>query len=241
MDCIFEGGVSLINSSMEYTISEAAEIIGYAPHVLRFYEKEFNIDIPRKDSNHRYYTYKEIELMEYIKNLKDKGFGNKQINLIINSTETVLNNNGSNDSDIKDLTIHDANDHSKKRNNSREIVDIEEVTFQISEKISQNFFEKLSTYFAKENKDEDLKGEIMALKNEIHSKERDILVSENARLKMKVKEKTYENIKLKEELGRLKKIKKASSRKYLVLNNKKELNTLFYLFLLLTNLCYNIV
>lgn len=218
MNCIFEGGVSLINSSMEYTISEAAEIIGYAPHVLRFYEKEFNIDIPRKDSNHRYYTYKEIELMEYIKNLKDKGFGNKQINLIINSPETVLNNNGSNDSDIKDLTIHDANEHSKRRNDFREIVDIEEVTFQISEKISQNFFEKLSAYFAKENKDtseliESLKDEIIELKNEIHSKERDILVSENARLKMKVKEKTYENIKLKEELGRLKENQKGFFKK----------------------------
>lgn len=156
--------------------------------------------------------------MEYIKNLKDKGFGNKQINLIINSPETVLNNNGSNDSDIKDLTIHDANEHSKRRNDFREIVDIEEVTFQISEKISQNFFEKLSAYFAKENKDtseliESLKDEIIELKNEIHSKERDILVSENARLKMKVKEKTYENIKLKEELGRLKENQKGFFKK----------------------------
>lgn len=203
MNCIFEGGVILINSNMEYTISEAAEIIGYAPHVLRFYEKEFNINIPRKDSNHRYYTYKEIELMEYIKSLKDKGFGNKQINLIINSPEIIMNNNKVNNSGEGQLTIND-----NMRNETFDFLDVEKVTYEISEKISHNFLEKLSSHLAKENQDtsdliESLKDEIIELKNEIHSKERDILVSENARLKMKVKEKTYENIKLKEELGKL--------------------------------------
>lgn len=81
----------MLDHNIEYTISEASDITGYAPHVLRYYEKEFEIDIPRKDSNHRYYTYKEIELIQYIKGLKDKGFGNKQIKLIINSPETIMN------------------------------------------------------------------------------------------------------------------------------------------------------
>ena len=50
----------MLDINKEYTISEVAEIIGYAPHVLRYYEKEFEIDIPRNNSNHRYFTYKEI-------------------------------------------------------------------------------------------------------------------------------------------------------------------------------------
>ncbi len=81
--------------SEEYTISEAADITGYAPHVLRYYEKEFNIDVPRTESNHRYYTYKEIELIQYIKSLKEKGFSNKQINLIINSPQEILSSDES--------------------------------------------------------------------------------------------------------------------------------------------------
>ena len=50
-----------------YTITEAASLTGYEPHVLRYYEKEFNLNIPRNKANHRYYTYKEIEKLQYIK------------------------------------------------------------------------------------------------------------------------------------------------------------------------------
>ena len=41
------------------------------------------------------------------------------------------------------------------------------------------------------------------LRNELNSKERDILICENAKLKMKVKEKTFENIELKGKIKRI--------------------------------------
>jgi hypothetical protein len=40
------------------------------------------------------------------------------------------------------------------------------------------------------------------LRNEINSKERDVLICENAKLKMKVKEKSYEVAELKEKINR---------------------------------------
>ena len=80
----------MLDFTYEYSISEVSEITGFAPHVLRYYEKEFGIEVPRKDSNHRYYTYKEIELILYIRDLKDKGFANKQIKMIIDSPQTVF-------------------------------------------------------------------------------------------------------------------------------------------------------
>ena len=180
----------MLEYNAEYSISEAAEIIGYAPHVLRYYEKEFEIDIPRKDSNHRYYTYKEIELIQYIKDLKDKGFANKQIKMIINSPETILSQ--------EEMSMNII----KNRNNTMEPNDM---ALLISEAIEDKFFERLSQYLSDESKDTsnlitDLKEEIIALKNEINSKERDVLICENAKLKMKVKEKTYEIVKLKENL-----------------------------------------
>ena len=86
------GGFTMLDVNYEYSISEVSEITGYAPHVLRYYEKEFEINVPRNNSNHRYYTYNEIELLQYIKTLQEKGFGNKQIKLIINSPEIMMSN-----------------------------------------------------------------------------------------------------------------------------------------------------
>lgn len=184
----------MIDLSYEYSISEVAEITGFAPHVLRYYEKEFDIDVPRRDSNHRYYTYREIELIQYIKDLKDKGFGNKQIKMIINSPETVFNQVETNLALVKDDVS---------------MVDSREIASQISTIIEDRFFEKLSNYLEENHNNtsdlvEALKEEIIALRKEINSKEHDVLICENAKLRMKVKEKVYENVRLKEEIFRLK-------------------------------------
>jgi regulator of replication initiation timing len=47
---------------------------------------------------------------------------------------------------------------------------------------------------------QELKDEIISLKQEISSKERDVLICENAKLKMRLKEKTYEILELKDKL-----------------------------------------
>ncbi|MFY9285671.1 MAG: MerR family transcriptional regulator, partial [Tissierellaceae bacterium] len=156
----------MIDLSYEYSISEVAEITGFAPHVLRYYEKEFDIDVPRRDSNHRYYTYREIELIQYIKDLKDKGFGNKQIKMIINSPETVFNQEETNLALVKDDVS---------------MVDSREIASQISTIIEDRFFEKLSNYLEENHNNtsdlvEALKEEIIALRKEINSKEHDVLI-----------------------------------------------------------------
>ncbi|MDR7869976.1 MAG: MerR family transcriptional regulator [Tissierellaceae bacterium] len=184
----------MLDFTYEYSISEVSEITGFAPHVLRYYEKEFDIEVPRKDSNHRYYTYKEIELMLYIKDLKDKGFANKQIKMIINSPQAVFSNEET-DIDVMKTDTY--------------MIDPTEIAVQISSVVENRFFEKLTSYL-EENKNnttdlvETLKDEIIALRQEINSKEHDVLICENAKLRMKVKEKVYENVKLKDEIIRLK-------------------------------------
>lgn len=185
----------MMDYDVEYTISEVAEITGYASHVLRYYEKEFEIDVPRKDSNHRYYTYKEIELIQYIKMLQDKGFGNKQIKLIISSPELVLTN-----SEETSLEVVEDN---------KLTVDTDYIAREISNILEESFLEKISHYIDMGNKDSvniimELKEEIINLRSEINSKERDILICENARLKMKVMEVNHENMEIKNELERLK-------------------------------------
>lgn len=181
----------MLDNNVEYSISETSEITGYATHVLRYYEKEFDIEIPRKDSNHRYYTFREIELIQYIKSLQEQGFSNKQIKIIINSPQSILSPIEGNSLQIKegkDLNIN-----------------ISDMAMEISKSLEENFFEKLSVYmeekdFNNTNLIQELKDEIISLRHEMNSKERDILICENAKLKMKVKEKIYENIKLKDKI-----------------------------------------
>lgn len=68
-----------------YIISDAAKMIDVEPHVLRYWEEELAIEIPRNELGHRYYTDKEIRLFENIRDLKEKGFQLKAIKLIIST------------------------------------------------------------------------------------------------------------------------------------------------------------
>lgn len=182
----------MLDMNYEYTISEVSEITGYASHVIRYYEKEFEIEIPRNNSNHRYFTYKEIETLQYIKTLQDKGFSNKQIKLIIKSPEVLMNN--------QEEGLVETGDNS--------YIDTYEIAKEISATLEEEFFDKL--YFAinegAENNIrvvEELKEEVANLRKELNSKERDVLICENAKLKMRIKEKTYENIELQNKLTKI--------------------------------------
>lgn len=182
----------MLDIEKQYTISEVSELTNYPPHVLRYYEKEFELDIPRNDSNHRYYTYKEIELLDYIKTLQDKGFSNKQIKLIIKSPELVIDemDEAAVTSLITRQNLDVANISDEICTNIENII-INQIKPLISEKEESNV--KLI---------EELKEEIVNLRNDLNSKERDVLICENAKLKMRVKEKSYEVAELREKVKR---------------------------------------
>ncbi|MBP3701468.1 MAG: MerR family transcriptional regulator, partial [Lachnospiraceae bacterium] len=62
-----------------YLISEAARQTGVEAHVLRFWEEELQLEIPRNDQGHRYYTEEHIAVFEQIKTMKLQGFQLKAI------------------------------------------------------------------------------------------------------------------------------------------------------------------
>ncbi len=179
----------MLDINNEYSISEVSDITGYAAHVIRYYEKEFEIDIPRNNSNHRYFTYKEIEVLQYIKTLQEKGFSNKQIKLIIKSPEILIN----------------GQEEGLVRPGDASHFDTYEIAKEISATLEEEFFGKLH-YAINEGSEnntkviKELKDELVNLREELNSKQRDVLICENAKLKMKVKEKTYENVELKNKL-----------------------------------------
>ena len=181
----------MIDNEKEYTISEVAELTNYQAHVLRYYEKEFELNIPRNEANHRYYTYKEIESLNYIKSLQEKGFTNKQIKLILNSPEILVNEQQ--ETAITSMSTTNISDNNLKNINSfiKNLI-INEIKPAIIESNNEN--SKMIN---------DLRDEIVKLRKEINSQERDILVTENAKLRMKVKEKSYEVAQIREKVKRL--------------------------------------
>lgn len=64
---------------MRYTISDAAKMVKVESHVLRYWEDELSLEIPRNEMGHRYYTQKEIDIFCQIRALKDKGLPLKSI------------------------------------------------------------------------------------------------------------------------------------------------------------------
>ena len=77
-------------SETRYIISDAAKMIDVEPHVLRYWEEELEMDIPRNEMGHRYYTDREVRLFTQVRDLKDKGFQLKAIKMILSTVSEDL-------------------------------------------------------------------------------------------------------------------------------------------------------
>ena len=58
---------------VRYMISDAAKKINVEPHVLRYWEEELEVGIPRNEMGHRYYTEEDIARFRRVKELKEQG------------------------------------------------------------------------------------------------------------------------------------------------------------------------
>ena len=56
---------------VRYMISDAAALAGVETHVLRYWEEELDLTIPRNEMGHRYYTRENIQEFQKIKELKE--------------------------------------------------------------------------------------------------------------------------------------------------------------------------
>lgn len=192
-----------IDRSKRYSIADVSKITGYDKHVLRFYETEFGFEIPRTDSNRRYYTYKEIERFFYLKDLQSKGLTNKQIKLVFNSPEILISAN----KEVALTTAETAVSSLEASMYQPNVVD--ELCQKINESIQYNLHTQLANVKSEIiNRFDEMLNTDGVLNtdgeetNQIYRKEKDILICENARLRMKLKEKSYEVAELKEKIKR---------------------------------------
>ena len=68
---------------VRYLISDAANIVQVESHVLRYWEEELELTVPRNELGHRYYTQENIQEFLRIKELKERGYQLKAIRLIL--------------------------------------------------------------------------------------------------------------------------------------------------------------
>lgn len=171
---------------MRYTITQASDILNCKPYLLRFYEDEFELEIPRSSNNRRYYTTKEIDIFRYIEALKESGKKNKEIK------KTLLENKN------KVIIEHiEEKDILEEKEEDESICENEKDTISCLIKTINSLME-----------------EIEELKKGDTFKQRDEIIADNARLKMQLKEKSYEIAILKEKYNALKQSKKRNLFKF---------------------------
>lgn len=72
---------------VRYLISDASKKVDVETHVLRYWEEELGLSIPRNELGHRYYTEFHVRLFCQVKKLKDKGY---QLKAIKNALQQVM-------------------------------------------------------------------------------------------------------------------------------------------------------
>lgn len=73
-----------------YLISETAKLVQVEPHVLRYWEEELGLSIKRNEMGHRYYTDKDLEIFQKIKELKKEGLQLKTIKEKLHEKDGIL-------------------------------------------------------------------------------------------------------------------------------------------------------
>lgn len=84
---------------VHYLISDASKKVDVEAHVLRYWEEELELDIPRNEMGHRYYTDLHIRLFKQVKNLKEKGY---QLKAIKHALNQVLKKDGDAQAELSD-------------------------------------------------------------------------------------------------------------------------------------------
>lgn len=77
-------------SDKRYIISDASKMLDVESHVLRYWEEELEIKIPRNEMGHRYYTENHINLLRNVRDLKNQGYGLRTIRMMIGGNPKEL-------------------------------------------------------------------------------------------------------------------------------------------------------
>ncbi|MGN0266492.1 MAG: MerR family transcriptional regulator [Lachnospiraceae bacterium] len=74
-------------SGYHYQISEASRLLAVEAHVLRYWEEELGMVIPRNEMGHRYYTEEHLRIFSQIKDMKERGYQLRAIRAVLSGEE----------------------------------------------------------------------------------------------------------------------------------------------------------
>lgn len=70
-------------NNIRYIISDASKKVDVEPHVLRYWEEELGLSIPRNEMGHRYFRDEDIATLKAVKLLKEEGFQLRAIKMLL--------------------------------------------------------------------------------------------------------------------------------------------------------------
>lgn len=74
---------------VRYMISDAANMMQVESHVLRYWEEELELDVPRNEMGHRYYTEENMQQFRQIKKWKEEGYQLKAIKMMLHNENRI--------------------------------------------------------------------------------------------------------------------------------------------------------
>lgn len=79
-------GVRYVQEKDFLTIKDVAEMLNTEAYVLRYYEKELNLEIGRNSKGYRVYTLEDVDLFKKIQEMREKGLQLKAIESIVHDS-----------------------------------------------------------------------------------------------------------------------------------------------------------
>ena len=161
-----------------YLISDAARQVDAPAHVLRYWEDELGMEIPRNEMGHRYYTDLHVRLFRQVKELKERGY---QLKVIKTALARSLATGGQVmiPSDVLEEDVVEALKECAKKEESRmEKMDNKERTEMITKERAEQFRSLMVQMIGQaiEENNEKLSQDISRMVNEKLVKELDYLM-----------------------------------------------------------------
>lgn len=121
-------------SETRYIISDAAKRVAVEPHVLRYWEEELELKIPRNEMGHRYYREKDIEILKMVKTLKDKGY---QLRAIKMEVEAMMDDEKKDAPVERHFEVVEGNQEGEKETKLVSQKEVEEAEIEAADRMAQ--------------------------------------------------------------------------------------------------------
>ncbi len=136
-----------------YSISDAAGKLNIEAHVLRYWEDELELEIPRNDIGHRIYRDKEINIFRQIRDYKNDGLSLLEIKKMLKGSNKMLQKESVKQPDKLDQfrMIMDSIISQAIENNNEKLISL------ICENTSERVIKEMNYLFRTLDEDEDIR------------------------------------------------------------------------------------